>query len=70
MYTKTRTKKVTEKEFEDRNDNFIIKTKETITKKLFGIVISKVENFEELESIPVEDKEIKQKKDKKIGFHK
>jgi hypothetical protein len=70
MFIKTRVKTVTEKAFEDRQDNFIIGTHEKITHKFLGITISVKENIEDLKSVTASDKE--QKKvagKKKIGFN-
>jgi predicted ATP-grasp superfamily ATP-dependent carboligase len=70
MIKHKREKTVTEKAFANRDDNYIIKTKERITKSLFGITLFTRENFENLESIDVTKKEQEEVISKgKIGFN-
>lgn len=57
MIKHTREKTVTEKSFSNRDDNYIIKTKERVVKSIFGIVLSTKENFENLESMEASKKE-------------
>jgi len=57
MIKHTREKTVTEKSFANRDDNYIIKTKERVIKSIFGLVLSTKENFESLESIEASKKE-------------
>lgn len=71
MIKHKREKTVVEKSFNNREDNYIIKTKERITKSIFGLTISVRENYENLESIDASKKEqdnMNNKSKSNVGF--
>jgi hypothetical protein len=71
MISKEKHRIVTENAFEDRDDNYIIKTEETNIHRFLGIRIFKNHSVEELNSIEVDKEDTKPsgaKKRKSIGF--
>jgi len=70
MFKKVRVKEITEKSFENRDDNYIIASKETIVRKFLGITYRTLESYENLVSIEANEKEkTSVKKKKSIGFN-